>query len=258
MSAEWRKVDEAEHMTGLRLVLTQGVPNPWAEAAKAGFEGKRIPYTRVIQRVMAPNAELQRWTGQTSAPVAAWNDERPRTTWSEIVQLAERLQPEPALMPADPEQRALHFGLLHEIAGEMGLGWCRRMNFANRFLSGEETPLRAVAEYVGGRYGYGWADQAVVRRRIVELLTMFSARLRRQYDAGHPFLLGDRLTAADLYWATFTALIRPLPEEQCAMHPMSRSLYTLEDDDLLRHAQPILFQHRDRIYRDHLTLPVQL
>ncbi len=51
MSAEWRKVDEAEPMMGLRLVLTQGVPNPWAEAAKAVFEVKRIPYTRVIQRV---------------------------------------------------------------------------------------------------------------------------------------------------------------------------------------------------------------
>ena len=41
--------------------------------------------------------------------------------------LAERLAPAPALLPADPASRALALGLAHELCGEAGLGWSRRL-----------------------------------------------------------------------------------------------------------------------------------
>ena len=150
------------------------------------------------------------------------------------------------------------FGLLHEIAGQMGFGWCRRMHFTHTVLSDPESPLRQVAQYIAGRYGYEWADQTAVRQRLVDLLAMFAARLHRQRQSGSDFFLGDRLTAVDLYWATFAALLEPLPHDLCPMHEMSRALYTLREPELLALVDPILLAHRDRIYRDHLTLPVLL
>ena len=53
--------------------------------------------------------------------MVAWNDERPRSTWIEQLYLAERLQPEPALIPANADDRVLMFGLINEICGENGL-----------------------------------------------------------------------------------------------------------------------------------------
>jgi glutathione S-transferase len=258
MSAVWHKVKDAIELPGLRLVLSRGVPNPWAEAAKAVFEVKRIPFHRVTQTVTGSNAALQEWTGQTSAPVAVYERERPRTHWSEIILLAERLAPEPSLVPADPEQRAMMFGLVHEIAGQLGFGWCRRMHFTHAVLSDPESPLRPVGEYIAGRYGYEWADQTAIRKRIGDLLTMFATRLRRQRELGNHYFLGDRLTAVDLYWSTFAALLQPLPHEICPMHELSRALYTLGASELLAGVDPILLEHRDRIYREHLSLPVVL
>jgi hypothetical protein len=69
--------EEAITRTGLRLVLTQGVPGPWSVAGRALFDIKRIRYTLVAQLLGTPNEALQQWTGQSSAPVAVLDEERP-------------------------------------------------------------------------------------------------------------------------------------------------------------------------------------
>jgi len=97
--ADYLEVEAARHMPGLRLVLTAGVPGPWGEAAKGLFRVKRIPFVQVRQVGGGENQALAEWTGQTSAPVAAWNDERPRTTSTDILFLAEGLAREPAFAP---------------------------------------------------------------------------------------------------------------------------------------------------------------
>jgi glutathione S-transferase len=258
MAMAWVEVNEARELPGLRLVVTKGIPNPWSEAAKAVFDVKGIPWIAVPQRVMGANAELADWTGQTSAPVAMFNDEPPRTTWSSIVHLAERLAPEPALIPRDADERARMFGYLHELSGELGFGWCRRLHFAHAVMQNGSSLLRPVGEYIAGRYGYGLQSPAEIAARVRELLCLFATQLRGQYAQGRPFFIGDGLTALDLYWATFVALIQPLPAEMCPMYEESRQLYTLTDPDLLALVDPILLEHRDRIYRDHLTLPLRL
>jgi hypothetical protein len=55
-----------------------------------------------------------------------YNNERPRAGWAEILLLSERLAPNPSLLPKDAVDRALVFGLAHEICGEQGLAWSRR------------------------------------------------------------------------------------------------------------------------------------
>ena len=83
--AEYISIEEAHRRTGLRLVLTSRVPGPWGEAAKALFHVKNIPYTKVEQRPGKSDAKLRAWTAQTSAPVAVYEDERPRSGWADIL-----------------------------------------------------------------------------------------------------------------------------------------------------------------------------
>ena len=100
--AEYISVDEARKMSGLRLVLSPGVPGPWSEAAKGIFHVKGIAYVRVRQDGGQPNDTLREWTGYDNAPLAIYEDEPARGGWAEIVLLAERLAPTPRLLPADP------------------------------------------------------------------------------------------------------------------------------------------------------------
>jgi hypothetical protein len=119
---KYASLTEARNMSGLRLILgAHTIPGPWREACKGIFYVKKIPYTPVASAGQdGSDRELREWTAQTSAPVAIWNDERPRSTWIEQLYLAERLQPSPALIPANLEDRALMFGYINEIAGENG------------------------------------------------------------------------------------------------------------------------------------------
>src|SRR4029434_851808 len=85
-------------MSGLRLILgAHTIPGPWREACKGLFYVKKVPYVAVASAGEdGSHRELRDWTAQSSAPVAIWNDERPRSTWIEQLYLAERLQPAPA------------------------------------------------------------------------------------------------------------------------------------------------------------------
>ena len=124
---EYRSIADARTLDGLRLILTAGVPGPWSESAKAVFRARGVPYTPIEQELGGDNEEQVSWLGIRNAPVALYNDEKPRSGWAEILFLAERLGSGPSLIPEDPFDRALMFGLAHEIAGEDGLGWCRRL-----------------------------------------------------------------------------------------------------------------------------------
>ena len=119
-------IEEARTRSGMRLVLTAGVPGPWGEAAKNIFWVKKIQYVPVRQVPGESEKTLAAWTAQTSAPVAVYEEERPRSSWAEILYLAERLAPTPSLIPSDPTQRIEMFGLCHELCGDTGLGWQRR------------------------------------------------------------------------------------------------------------------------------------
>ncbi|MEN8185400.1 MAG: hypothetical protein ABFS46_23025 [Myxococcota bacterium] len=254
---EYLSVEEGKARSGLRLVLSMGVPGPWGEAAKGIFTLKGIPFAPVGQKPAVPNPELEAWTGCASAPVAMYESERPRSGWVEILLLAERLAPEPRLLPADPEARALVFGLSHEICGEEGFGWTRRLMLLHG-LTRPELPeqARQIGEYMGGKYGLTPETGEAAPRRTTQLLELLSEHLRAQRERGSRYFVGDSLTALDVYWATFAALIEPLPQELCPMSEGFRANYTLVDPDVRKAADPILLEHRDHIYERYLTVPL--
>ena len=90
--AGWVSLGEGRRLPRLRLVLLRGLPSPWSLAAKAVFDFKGIDFQKVYRAPSDPEDALERWTGQASFPAAMLDDERPRTGWSEILILAERLR----------------------------------------------------------------------------------------------------------------------------------------------------------------------
>lgn len=248
----------ARDMPGLRLALTVGVPGPWSEAAKAILAVKGIAYIPVAQYGGKENAELVAWTGCRNAPIAVLDDEKPRSGWAEILLLAERLRPEIPLLPADPAERALVFGLSHEICGEEGFGWTRRLTMFDAILATVRSgaPIEPGLQAMLRDYRISEAASAAATPRLVALLDMLAARLHAQRAAGRRYLVGDTLTACDLYWASFAAMLEPLPEEVNPMPGFLRRVYTACAAEVDAAKDPILFEHRDFIYATHLTLPL--
>lgn len=245
------EVEEAIGLPGLRLVLTTGVPGPWGESAKYILHVKHVPYTPVRQTLGTESDALRRWTGQSNAPIAIYENESPRSGWAEILALAERLAPEPALVPTDPSLRVRMFGLAHEICGEGGFGWQRRLMLLGGLDGGSDVTRTLVRRY-------GVSDKAVAAApgRTAEILLVLSRQLREQRAAGSPYFVGEHLSALDLYWAAFALMVEPLPDELCKLHPAMRQTYTLRDPAVRAAADGLLLEHRDFIYRTHLSLPL--
>ena len=259
--AEYLEVEEARGRSGLRLVLTPGVPGPWGEAAKGLFHAKRVPFARVRQRPGLPDPALRDWTGCDNAPVAVYEQERPRSVWSEIISLAERLAPEPRLVPPEPAERSRMFGLCHEICGESGLGWLRRLMIFHEVLSRPEdvdSPAGQIVAGLGRKYGYDPTAAEAAPGRVAGILELLAARLREQRGRGSRFFVGQQLSALDIYWAAFAAMVLPLPQEQCPMPELIRRHYELRDPTARAAANPILLEHRDFIYGEYLELPLDL
>jgi glutathione S-transferase len=250
-------VEAARPMSGLRLAVTAHVPGIWSEAAKGLFDAKKVPYVLVEQVVGGENKALKEWTAQASGPVAVWNDERPRSSWLELIYLAERLAPEPALIPASMEDRVLMFGLTNELAGDHGFGWNMRLIAMHKVMADPKRTeyQNQVVPVLAQRYGYDAAEVEAARRQMVGIVTRLKAQLAWQNEAGHDFLVGEGVSALDIYWATFAGSIDPLPETLCPnMPPVMRAGYT--DPELKALAGPALFALRDRVYRDHIGLPM--
>ena len=253
-------VDVAARAKGMRLVLTRGVPGPWGESAKGILHVKRIPFLRVAQEAGGENPALVAWTGHANAPVAVYDDEPPRAGWAEILMLAERIAPTPRLVPEDTRERALVFGYGFEICGELGFGWNRRLMMMDRMLPPGDDSLTGtgIVQTLARRYGYSRAVARSASDRVARTLDALSGLLRAQHVGGSRFLVGDSLTALDVYWAAFAALVEPLPQDLCPMPDYLRPFYTL-DDELCRSAMsPELLAHRDFVYRTYLELPVRL
>jgi glutathione S-transferase len=258
--AEYVSVEEARSLSGLRVVLSPGVPGPWSESLKGILYVKKIPYVKARQEIGGENRALKEWSAQATAPVMAWNDEPPRSTWIEQLYLAERLQPNPPLIPANIEERALMFGYCNELCGQHGFGWAKRLMLVHPTLANPNVDKgsRAFSTYIGDKYGYNAAEAEAAPRRCAHILQLLSNRLEQQRAKGSKFFIGNQLSALDIYWAAFAALVQPLPHDQCPMPQSFRTLYTNTDPTIQAAAKPILLEHRDFIYREYLELPVDL
>jgi len=256
MSFEYVGVDAAIERRGLRMVVVGGVPSPWGEAAKGILHVKRIEWVAV--RLTYDSEALKRWAGQRSGPVAIYDDEAPRAAWDEILLLAERLAPMPSLLPADPAARALVLERAGALCGAGGLAWSRRLQLVHAGLQGTGGFAEPVAKYLGKKYGYSPEAGAAAGPRVVDMLGSLAARLKAQHARGSRFLVGDALTALDIYSATLMAMFRPLPGTHCAMDPATRAAFETCDAATTTALDPVLFEHRDMMYTEHLALPLSL
>ena len=196
MAFEYLGLDEAMARGGLRMVVVGNVPSPWGEAAKGLFHIKGLDWSAV--RLVYDDPALADWAGELSGPVAIWKDESPRSAWNDILLLAERLAPAPALIPADAGARAMMFGLSHELIGPGGLASARRLQLVHGGLTGQGGFASEVAQYLAGKYGHTPQLGEAAGERVRALLEMLVSRLRAQKQAGSPCQVGDTLSAADV------------------------------------------------------------
>jgi glutathione S-transferase len=257
--AQYVDIEQAVEMRGLRVTLPPGVPGPWGEAVKGILYVKKIPFTRV-RHDRTNYTPLIRWTAQSSTPVMVYNDERPRSVWSDQLFLAERLQPEPALVPPAIEDRITMFGLSNELCGENGFGWSRRLMLIHSSVTDPNATDEARKGMLafGAKYGYSPAAAAAASARVAQIVRALGERLAAQRSRGSRFVVGDRLSALDIYWAVFAAMIEPLPENLCAMPAEVRRRYYCDDPAVRADTTPQLLAHRDFIYHEYLELPVDL
>lgn len=256
MAFTYISVEEAIERGGLRMVVMAGTPSGWSEAAKGFLHIKRIDWAAV--RLVYDSEPLKSWAGQRSAPIVFYEEDRPRFGWSEILLLIERLAPTPSLIPENPADRALMFGLAHEICGESGLGWSRRLQLVHAGLQNAGGFPEKVSKYLGKKYGYSSAMGTAARSRVADILGMLTARLAAQRKSGSRYYIGDSLTAVDVYSATFMAMFSPLPPEQCIMDAGTRTAFEMRDESIDAALDPILLDHRDMIYSKYLELPLSL
>lgn len=239
-------------MAGLRLVLTAHVPGPWGQAAKAVLGFRSVEYVPVAQIAGEANSDLVEWTGMRNAPIAVLDDEPPCAGWLEILFLAERLGCGPSLLPDLHEDRLTCLGLSTEICGHWGLGWCRRISMWT--LSGPAKT--AGSQRLRDQYGYSpeMADRAPGRLR--QIISALDQQLGAQQARGFRYLVGERPTAADLYWAVFSIML-DVPEHLAERIPeYQRAMYDTKDPQVVDVLSDRLITHRDHVFDDLIGLPL--
>ena len=239
----------ARQMDGLRLALTAHAPAPYSLSARAILDHHGVPYVPVRQVGGGANEDLVAWTRHRNAPVAVYNDEAPRVGWLEILHLAERLGAGPSLIPSEIEDRMLMMALSNELIGENGFIWHLRL-----VMLGLGGPERAAEERLRNpmydQYGYSEeaAAQGIARAGVV--LDRLTAQLLAQREAGRRYLVGEALSAVDIYWVYFSQAVGTFPEAVCPMPAGMRTVYEAVGN-LLGDQDPMLVEQRDWVLAEH-------
>lgn len=251
---EYIPVAEARGMSGLRLVLGAGTPGPWSISARALLDIRKVKFIPVRQELGGANDDLVAWTGHRNAPVAVYENEPALDDWLEIAMLAERLGSGPSLFPDDPLERALAAGFSSEICGHGGFGWSRRQTM----MAANPPPADATAppNVMARQYGIRADAVPAAVARVIGILRGLSTQLHAQRHAGSGYLAGNRLSVCDVHWACFSMLIQRLPPEACAMPAHLGDLFNTMPAEMRAAVDPILIEHRDRIWERHIGLPL--
>ncbi len=227
------------------MTVVSSVPSPWGEAAKGIFHVKGLDWSAV--RLDPTNADLVAWSGDASAPSAVFDEEPPCSDWADILDLAERLAPEPALLPANLEERQQALDLAQRFCAKDGLGGARRLWLTHLGFKDQGGFPGRAAQYLAQKHGYSEQAGEAARRRVIDILSAFSDHMVAQHQQGHDYAFSCGMTAVDIYAATFAALFDPLPEAVCPMRDTTRAAFSQVDDETRAAAQPLL-AHRDRMY----------
>lgn len=251
-------VAAAREARGVRMVVSGILPSPWSEAAKGVFHLARVPVLAV--RWIRGEPETIEWTGVRNVPSVVHDDEPPRTAAAEIVSLADRLA-QGALLPAEAEARVRTFGLLNEIAGEGGLGWCSRLAIIEAGIASEGArgfPL-PIARMLAARYGQPPRHPGGIRGRVREVLALLEAELERSRARGHRYFLGERPGALDVYAATFLTALSGWTLEDCPKAlPFLQKVFADLHEELGAEVPEALMEHRRAMFDGHLPWPIAI
>ena len=269
IKTEYAPVEDARDMPGLRMVLgAYPIPGPWRESCKGMFYVKGLPYTSVKTANRGESdlglgmndtqSELISWTSQASAPVAIWQNERPRFTWNDQLNLAERLEPNPCLVPKNATDRVTMFGLINELAGEFGAGWMGRHILVKTGyqVANEGDGDTSLWDVLAEKYGYSIEAVGAANNRIVEVFDQLDSQVKKQKANGSKYLIGNCLSALDIYHACFFGLFKPMEQERCPMATDFRLFYECREAEVLAALTSRLQDHRDYIYKTYLELPI--
>jgi glutathione S-transferase len=252
-------VATARDAPGVRLVVSGLVPSPWSEAAKGLFRIADVPV--LVVRRGRDASEITAWTGVDNVPVVLHGAEPARSHWAAITSLAARLAGPGVVIPDDLEPRVQAMGLIHEIAGEGGIGWSSRLAMIDASIASEGKrgfPL-PVAQYLARRYGYTPAAVAAAPARIERQLHALRDRLRAQQALGHEYLGGARVSALDVYLAAFLTPLTPLAPEDCPrLEPLPRQAFGCAAEAFGALVPAELSAHRALVYQRHLGWPIEL
>ena len=139
---------------------------------------KGLVYRTGAQKAGEDNTELLNWAGVNSGPVVAWDSGAPLNRWNDILFLLERLNPERNLVPSDGSLRVQCMGLSHEICGELGLGWNRRLSMFRPIVDSSDRPDGFMN--MADKWGYNQTDVEMAEERSVLILRTLSEQLRFQ------------------------------------------------------------------------------
>lgn len=244
--------------TGTRITFIPGMQAIYAEALKNICYVKNIPIIRVLHPLMGVDketgedrqAKLYELTRQTSLPTMFHNAERPRNVWTEQLALAEAIgAPDSVkLIPDDVAQRVDMFGLCAIILAEDGLVW--NMRILN------DGPL-------GRKYGYSEEASRVAPRKMGEIIKLIDTRLAAQEASGSTYLVGDAISAVDIYWATISMLVIPAPPEIMTRTKQNQGMLAMFEmiskvPEVAQTVSPRLEKHRDYILHRYCETPAVL
>ena len=204
-SPEFISLEKAATMKeGTRITFIPGIQAIYAEALKNICYVKKIKITRVLHPFMGIDkktgkdrqAKLYELTSQTSLPTMFHDEERPRNVWIEQLALAEKIGSSDSinLIPDNFRDRSDMIGLCAIVLGEDGFVWNMRI------LS--DGPLARK---------YGFSDDASCKApsKMAEIVSVIDRQLEKQKEKDSKYLIGDKISAIDIYWSTISMTILP-------------------------------------------------
>jgi glutathione S-transferase len=221
------------------LTLWELYFSPWSERVRWVLELKGLPYTRRGYRPLSDEDELRRTTGIATTPVLLADGEVVGDS-DAAVDWAEAARPAPALLPADPRQRAAVRAL--ELTATEVLAPSARLVMIGRWQAANVQPL---GDHFAAKYH--WSSDAEARG--VATLRRALPELADAVARG-PYLVGDTFTRADLTLACMlTPVLGPPPEELFALDESVRTMFRLPTGSGPEAAP--LRAWRDETYRRH-------
>ena len=259
ISPEFISLEEAIKMKeGTRITFIPGIQAIYAEALKNICYVKKIKVIRVLHPLMGIDkktgedrqARLYELTSQTSLPTMFHDEERPRNVWIEQLALAEEIGSSDSinLIPDNFQQRVDMFGLCAIVLGEDGLVWNMRI------LS--DGPLAR-------KYGYSDDASSEAPSKMAEIIKLIDLQLEKQEEKGSKYLIGDKISAADIYWSTISMTILPASVDIMPKTKQNEGmLFFFEANSKIPKIKEVLshriLSHRDYILKTYCETPAVL